>query len=54
MKTKGATRLSPLRSDGSQDSQAGMLDCVSSDQRQLKVGIQVRVHSDQTALVIAR
>ncbi len=50
----GLLGLSPLRADGSQGSQPGRLDHVSNGHRQLKVGIQARVHSDQMVLVTAR
>jgi hypothetical protein len=40
MNAMGLLGLSPLRSDDTQGSQAGRLDCVSGGQRQLKGGHQ--------------
>jgi hypothetical protein len=56
----GLSGLSPFRSDGSQDSQVGRLDCVSSGQGQSKSKLsllganQARFHSDQMVPVKAR
>ncbi len=46
----GLSGLSPLISDGSWDCQVGWLVSMSCGQRQLKVGHQAQVHSDQTVL----
>jgi hypothetical protein len=45
----GPSGSSPLRSDGSHDGQAEMLDRVSGGQRH-----QARVHPDQMILVVVR
>jgi hypothetical protein len=58
MKAKGDCRTEstqvPLRSDGSQGSQAGRLDCVSVSQRLIRGGHQARVHSDQMFPVVIK
>jgi hypothetical protein len=60
MKAKGDCPKGPLRSDGSQDSQGGRLDCISGSQSHSKTklslrgGHQARVHSDHMVLMMAR
>ncbi len=51
-KARGWAGSNPLRSDGSQHSQAGRLDRVGH--RQLKWGHQARVNLDQTVLMMVR
>jgi hypothetical protein len=58
--SRGPSSLSPLRSDGSRDGQAGRLYCMNGGQKTLKAKLnlkgdyQARAHSGQMVVVVIR